>query len=234
MDKTDPARWEAFCRHTHHGERCDCYILRQAFDAGVAQERERCARIVETWAQDHLTVQPSFTRMAAALRAPSAPEPRGEIRPDLHPGCSPGMPSHYHGSAPTAPTPEAVERDDRWSRYRYLVGCLDPEQYVNIRADELCDLLRERDASRTVAAGQSALLHELNQAHGVAQALEQQLLHTPEAVERVARAFETADTHSDSPDGITVRIGCVDWNALRAAIAALQDNQQSNPEDLVQ
>ena len=34
----------------------------------VAAEREACARIAETWAEDHKTVQPSFSGMAAAIR----------------------------------------------------------------------------------------------------------------------------------------------------------------------
>jgi len=35
---------------------------------GMYIERERAAHLVETWAQDHLTVQPSFTKMASAIR----------------------------------------------------------------------------------------------------------------------------------------------------------------------
>ena len=37
--------------------------------AARAEEREACARIVETWAQDNETIQPSFGRIAAAIRA---------------------------------------------------------------------------------------------------------------------------------------------------------------------
>jgi hypothetical protein len=43
------------------------YFLREIQEA-VAEEREACAKLVETWAQDHLTIQPSFTGMAAAIR----------------------------------------------------------------------------------------------------------------------------------------------------------------------
>lgn len=34
----------------------------------IMGERDRCARIVETWGQDHNTISPSYLQMAHAIR----------------------------------------------------------------------------------------------------------------------------------------------------------------------
>lgn len=38
------------------------------FEVVIKDERMACARLVETWADDHLTVSPSFKRMGQAIR----------------------------------------------------------------------------------------------------------------------------------------------------------------------
>ncbi len=39
-----------------------------ATQRGRDEERERCAELVRTWAEDHKTVQPSFSALEAAIR----------------------------------------------------------------------------------------------------------------------------------------------------------------------
>ena len=43
-------------------------LLVDMITLAIKQERERIARLVETWADDNKTIQPSFTKIAAAIR----------------------------------------------------------------------------------------------------------------------------------------------------------------------
>lgn len=51
----------------------ETHVVREWIATALAEareaERERCAVLVETWAQDNETIQPSFTKIAAAIRS---------------------------------------------------------------------------------------------------------------------------------------------------------------------
>jgi len=69
-DIAETARWVAKSWYHEEWDPAE-YIQQQLVEmiaAALAEEREKAARIVETWADDHLTIQPSLTRMAAAIR----------------------------------------------------------------------------------------------------------------------------------------------------------------------